>query len=506
MHHRSYSRLIRFLIGIAGLLSLQSLGGCTSSESGGDAGDLVISEIMYNEGKNDSLEWIEIHNTGQVSFDLAGIVLTGGVDYTFPDTISSLKPGGYLVITGNLSDFSSRFPAVEVLGPFVGRLANNGENLKMSQKGEVLFECQYDNDYPWPVMADGGGFSLALVGKSPQEASSWQASSTEGGTPGSENSVITDLQVVISEVLPTGNASGGWVELYNQSSEAVDIGNWILSEKMDDADPLVIPAGTVLQSGEYRVLYEVPQGDQLGWSGNFYPSQSGDKLFLIARNAYNSSTGYGFKFDYPTLDAGNSAGLQCLDNTSCYVTPLATATPGAANTTSEVGPVIINEIHYHPLDSEAEFVELKNLTTDTIELANSLDLTKRWDLSGIGIIFPAGAMMMPNGLCVLVREDDMDTLSFRTQYAVPSSVPIFGYSAKLDNGGETLTLKRPASQISKNDGSLSWSMAWSDQVQYSDDDPWPAEADGQGSSLNRIGSLFGNDPSSWTAGSPTPGQ
>jgi hypothetical protein len=55
-----------------------------------------------------------------------------------------------------------------------------------------------------------------------------------------------------------------------------------------------------------------------------------------------------------------------------------------------------------------------------------------------------------------------------------------------------------------------------DRVVYSDGshpqdfaegvDPWPVEADGQGSSLNRTArSDYGNDPANWHAALPSPG-
>ena len=46
-----------------------------------------------------------------------------------------------------------------------------------------------------------------------------------------------------------------------------------------------------------------------------------------------------------------------------------------------------------------------------------------------------------------------------------------------------------------------------DRVSYEDGLPWPATADGQGDSLNRIGdTLYGNDPANFNAAPPTPGQ
>jgi hypothetical protein len=51
-----------------------------------------------------------------------------------------------------------------------------------------------------------------------------------------------------------------------------------------------------------------------------------------------------------------------------------------------------------------------------------------------------------------------------------------------------------------SDGSHPWDFA--EGV-----DPWPVQADGQGSSLSRIDpTAYGNDPTNWQAGTPSPGR
>ncbi|MBN1506534.1 MAG: hypothetical protein JW955_06795, partial [Sedimentisphaerales bacterium] len=65
--------------------------------------------------------------------------------------------------------------------------------------------------------------------------------------------------------------------------------------------------------------------------------------------------------------------------------------------------------------------------------------------------------------------------------------------------------------LSKPVGTNAWIRV--DRVVYSDGshpreaDPWPIQADGQGSSLSRIdAAAYGNDPANWQATTPSPGQ
>jgi len=85
---------------------------------------------------------------------------------------------------------------------------------------------------------------------------------------------------------------------------------------------------------------------------------------------------------------------------------------------------------------------------------------------------------------------------------VPQSVPVFGpFSGQLNDTGESLRLWRPDSS---GVGGLAQILV--DEVEYSNQLPWPAAADGIGPSLQRlVESAYGNDPTNWTAAPPSVG-
>jgi hypothetical protein len=152
-------------------------------------------------------------------------------------------------------------------------------------------------------------------------------------------------------------------------------------------------------------------------------------------------------------------------------------------------------------------VELKNITASAVKLYDPAYPTNTWKLSGLGFDFPMNTEIPANGLLMLTASDPT---AFRTKYSVPSGVPVLGpYSGVLQDNGETLSLQRPdAPDLDTNTGTYFIPYVDIDVVDYSNQSPWPAAANGTGSSLERLqSSAYGNDPINWRAspGAPSPG-
>jgi len=149
--------------------------------------------------------------------------------------------------------------------------------------------------------------------------------------------------------------------------------------------------------------------------------------------------------------------------------------------------LVVTEIYYNPpgapgVDGEAfEFLELQNRGAFT------LDLSGLRFSAGINFTFINGTTLAPGAYFVLAR----DAMNFAARFP---GAPLGGlYAGKLDNGGETLTLQTPISDII-------FSFA------YNDAPPWPVSADGAGASLHRVDfSGSAGDATRWVAGLPTPG-
>ena len=492
-------------------------------------GDLVISEINYNPHRsidrlgepavdNDNFEFIELLNTGDERIDLTNVrfvtVTDGegasqGVNFVFGT--QTLEPGERIVVAKNRSAFAARYGNDVRLadgtgtaaddGVLGGNLRNSGELLTLlAADGSTIQQFAYDDSGSWPGRADGGASTLEVIDTSGDFASSqnWRNSSEFGGTPGTEGTgPIRD--VVINEVLThTDLPQIDAVELYNTTDAAINVAGWYLSDGSDDyfRSPISI-ISPPLGAGEYMTLTE----SQLGFG---FRGQTSDDVWLLEATI----TGEPIRFvDHLEFDAAeNGVSLGRWPNAEGDLFPMRSLTFGSANSGPVVSPVVISEVHYNPVASGAltsnqlEFVEVWNHTGTATNIGN-------WRLDrGVDFSFPAGTTLQANERAIVVSFDPVADAAiatqFRSAYGINNSVKLFGpFSGVLDNGGETLELEKP-----EDPAMLGVGYVLTDRVDYDDDAPWPATADGNGASLSRtVGSSYGDLPASWIAVAASPG-
>ena len=157
-------------------------------------GPIVISEIMYHPQSGDEREeYVELHNISTASVTLFDLNenepwrFTDGIDYTFPGLPGVTIPaGGYLLIVKDVAVAIEKYGmppfGVLMLGPYDGKLSNDGEKLELSIPGDMdIYGTQrfyiradrvnysdgsHHGDTPddvdlWPHEAEGGGMSLS---------------------------------------------------------------------------------------------------------------------------------------------------------------------------------------------------------------------------------------------------------------------------------------------------------------------------------------------------------
>ncbi len=151
---------------------------------------VVFNEIMYHPATGETnLEWIELRNQMAVDMEISNWTIENGVQFKFPE--GTIVPGrGYLVVAISPASLMAATGLTNVLGPFTGRLSNNGETLELRNNNHRLMDSvSYGVEGDWPVGADGAGPSLSKIDEDSagDKASLWSVSEVNGGTPGSRN-------------------------------------------------------------------------------------------------------------------------------------------------------------------------------------------------------------------------------------------------------------------------------------------------------------------------------
>ena len=175
------------------------------------ADNVVVSEMNYHPSDptpaeiaagftaaND-FEYIELLNIGASAVDLTGVSFTAGIGFQFTAALSPsllrLEPGERVVIAENLAAFAMRYgtsAGLKLTGPYSGNLSNGGETLTVRNAAAgIIKSFAWLDAEPWPVDADGNGFSLVLHNPpaNPDHSlpASWRSSAQAGGTPGGSN-------------------------------------------------------------------------------------------------------------------------------------------------------------------------------------------------------------------------------------------------------------------------------------------------------------------------------
>lgn len=193
------------------------------------ANNLIISEIFYHPaGDSELAEYIELMNIAGESISLAGVVFTGGISFSFSNN-TILEAGERLLLVADLDGFKAAFGnELPIAGSYTGRLDNGGESLSLdAADGTSILNFRYNDRAPWPLPADGNGYSLTLISPSSNpdlsDAVNWRASANLGGSPGRsdtlpfEGSTATELfEYALND--PTDGISGSFLNLENNGS------------------------------------------------------------------------------------------------------------------------------------------------------------------------------------------------------------------------------------------------------------------------------------------------
>jgi hypothetical protein len=195
--------------------------------SGPRIGPIVIHELLYNPDA-EGTEFIELKNISGEDVPLFDPLhpentwRIGGVDYDLPGGLTLVAGRIALVVPVDPEQYRIEHAVpddVLVLGPYSGRLDNDGERITLwrpdtpqpAVEGEAplvpmiaVDSVRYNDALPWPLEADGQGASLQRVNATAyaNDPVSWIAN-FRGGTPGDEPPRVSEVLLFGSSWAPS---------------------------------------------------------------------------------------------------------------------------------------------------------------------------------------------------------------------------------------------------------------------------------------------------------------
>jgi hypothetical protein len=476
--------------------------------------NLRFTEVMYNPPDqspylSDDLEFLELQNIGGTSLNIGGLTFTAGITFTFTNG-TTLAPGQRLLLGRNPTALQAKYPGLAVHGIYSGKLDNAGETVRLSTPTSVtVLELTYGDSAPWPVTADGMGWSLVL---DDPVTGRYRVSSAMGGSPGTADPASAIAPIVINELLThTDLPQVDAIELHNPTATPVNVGGWFLSDDKDVPKKFRLPNNTIISAGGYLVYHQT-QYDTNGLDFNL--NSLGDEVYLFSGNAVSNLTGYVHEVPFGAAANGVSFGRNVNSAGMEDFVALTARTLDATNARPLVGPVVISEIMFQPPlvgtneNYTEEFIELQNVALTNVPLYLPAFPTNTWRLgNAVSFNFPTNVTLPVGGRLLVVGFDpktNATTLAnFRATYALTTNTPIYGpWSGRLDNSGESIELKFP--DAPELDGFVPYVMV--EKVSYRPVSPWPEGAAGTGQSLQRRTLLdYANDPMNWFVAPSTAG-
>jgi hypothetical protein len=471
----------------------------------GSVSSLRINEWMADPAYGD--DWFELYNTDTNVVALGGLYLS---DTPSSPAITRIPPLSFIEAGGH--------PRFVADGSDAG---GNHVNFKLSKSGESLVLTASNGATTIDTITFSTQVTDVSQGRLPDGSSTIVSCQGQTASLGfcnwAPNGVYIN-ELLANSVWPLEDA----VEIVNANASPVDISGWWLTDDLLHRCKYRIPAGTVIPAGGHAVFYAA---DLAAGASPVEFNARGDEAMLSAVNGSGALTGYGslvrFGASAENVSFGR-VGATGLSATSggAEFWPLTAhtfgnddaATPesfrtgrGKANAAAMSGPVVINEVMYHPPDfagdvddTRDEFIEIVNFGSLPVDLGG-------WCLrGGTAYTFPVGTTLAAGANLLVVGFDPSDAATlaaFKACYGLGGSLTVHGpFSNKLANSTAVLELAYPATI----NGFASFVDV--DRVEYRDIAPWPVNADGKGMSLQRISSaVIGNTASNWSAATPTPG-
>ena len=160
----------------------------------------------------------------------------------------------------------------------------------------------------------------------------------------SQEVMINEFQASNANTIadPDFNSYPDWIELYNSSAQAINLGNWYLTDNMEDTVKWQFPGGVTIDPGAYLLLWADGRDvTQTGLHVNFRLSITGEKIALFDDSrVLVDSIGFGKQSE------DISSGRQPDGGNEWFF--FDTPTPGTSNTTTPYLKARVPEFSLEP--------------------------------------------------------------------------------------------------------------------------------------------------------------
>lgn len=337
-------------------------------EPGQSGVNLVINEVM-SAPLDGSFDFIEIYNPGMAEVDMSGFILQDekgeSEQYVMPEG-TTIAPNSVVLFTQTQEGNPD--------GSFGFGLGSKGDKVVfLDNHGDLIDEVKL------PAMEDGTSYARTTDG-----ASTWAVTNTPTGGSSNGAAAIPSLRgvVVINEVYTFSDEKNiddlDYIELYNTSNEAVEVGGLLMWEGGGPEEAWAIPAGKTIPAHGYLVI----ECDKEGLHDDpvNYPSwglSKNDEQVVLADAQQNIID----EVTTPNLSENEAYGRKT-DGASEWVI-FSRLTPGGTNDGTpereevvNTSGVYINEIFTNDQDEQTtgwddtkDFVEFYNATDQDIDMA-----------------------------------------------------------------------------------------------------------------------------------------
>lgn len=264
--------------------------------------DVVISEIMTNntgivsDGAGNHPDYVELHNTSNTNQDISGWGLSDREDrlWVFPDK-TVLPPDGYILVWCTGEKVENALIADFKLGA--------GDVIRLTNAaGEPLFTMEIPSVYTGYTLSWDDNtrqyvemLPSPLYPNTPAGCAAYEESRklNETEAPLSVGTTAQHNGVYISELMArNGTTTAGpngqypdWIELHNTANVPVDLGGCGISDDIRKPYKFTFPQGTMIDPGQYLLLWCMPEQMDGYISLPFNLSGSkGDAIILVDRN------------------------------------------------------------------------------------------------------------------------------------------------------------------------------------------------------------------------------